>query len=229
MTTLQLTKQGNQSELTDLVRSRTELQCTVSDLRVAAERAGGRQGELEEELANVEEQIQGSEAELTELLPQWETRRARESEERHRLDEARARLDALYAKRGRLNKYRTRAERDQYLTREIASIEAYRNSQAAALQTFRTDLEKARESLGEVDERMEHGRGSVEDQRERARELAEQVVKLREEYAELTEKRKNLWREDTKLNSMVAHAADELRSAERVLASMMDKASRFKF
>lgn len=223
LTTLQLTKQGNQSELTDLVRSRTELQCTVSDLRVAAERAGGRQGELEEELANVEEQIQGREAELTELLPQWETRRARGSEERHRLDEARARLDALYAKRGRLNKYRTRAERDQYLTREIASIEAYRNSQAAALQTFRTDLQKARESLREVDERMEHGRGSVEDQRERARELAEQVVKLREEYAELTEKRKNLWREDTKLNSMVAHAADELRSAERVLASMMDK------
>ena len=34
---------------------------------------------------------------------------------------------------------------------------------------------------------------------------------------------RDLWREDTKLESTVSHERDELRSAERNLASMMDK------
>ena len=41
----------------------------------------------------------------------------------------------------------------------------------------------------------------------------------------LLEKRKDPWREDTKLDSLVSHAADELRTAERLLTGMMDKVS----
>lgn len=208
------------------MRSRTELECTVADLRLAAERAGGKREELEEELAHVEELIMTKEAELSQVVPQWEAHRTSENDEKHRLDEARARLDSLYAKRGRLNKYRTRAERDQFLTREIASIDAYRMSQDAALNALRTELESAKVQLQEVEERIVEGRSRVEDERGRAKDLAEQAAQLKEEHADLTEKRKSLWREDTKLNSLVAHAADELRSAERTLASMMDKVSR---
>jgi structural maintenance of chromosome 3 (chondroitin sulfate proteoglycan 6) len=40
---------------------------------------------------------------------------------------------------------------------------------------------------------------------------------------EMTEKRRDLWREDTKLDSLVSHAVDELRTAERSPAGMMDK------
>lgn len=34
---------------------------------------------------------------------------------------------------------------------------------------------------------------------------------------------RDLWREDAKLDSTVAHAREELRTAERALAGMMDK------
>jgi structural maintenance of chromosome 3 (chondroitin sulfate proteoglycan 6) len=48
-------------------------------------------------------------------------------------------------------------------------------------------------------------------------------VELKDQQSELGERRKELWREDSKLGGVLAHAGDELKSAERNLASMMDK------
>lgn len=148
-----------------------------------------------------------------------------ETEEKRRLDEARARLDALFAKRGRLNRFRTRAERDQYLRGEIASIDAYRTSQTAALEGLRVTLQDTQQALEDIRTRSDDDANRIEEGRRRAREIAEQLLALKEQHGDLTEKRKNLWREETKLDSLVTHAADELRTAERNLASMMDKVS----
>ncbi|KAI0645362.1 structural maintenance of chromosome protein 3 [Trametes meyenii] len=222
-TTLNLTRQGAQSELTDLVRSRTELECTVADLQNAAQRAGGRREELEAELATVEQQIEEKERAIAELTPNWDQVRGRESEERRRLDEARARLDALYAKRGRLDKFRTKTERDRYLRAEIASMQAFRKSQADTLAELEAELGRAQASLQEVSEKFVATEKKAEDGRKLVRELGERIAQLKDTQAEKTEQRKELWREDTRLESVVTNAADELRGAERTLASMMDK------
>jgi structural maintenance of chromosome 3 (chondroitin sulfate proteoglycan 6) len=206
-----------------LIRSRTELQCIVSDLQSAADRAGGQREELENELGEVERLIIERESSLTALLPEWEAHRARENEVKKRMDEARVKLDALYGKRGRLEKFRTRAERDRYLKAEIASVEAYSTSQNNALQNARQELEQTKASLHEIGLRAESAIDRVEDGRKRAKDLGEQLAALKDEHSELTERRKELWREETKLKSLVDNEADELRSAERSLASMMDK------
>lgn len=141
------------------------------------------------------------------------------------MDEARVRLDALYSKRGRLEKFRTRAERDKYLRAEIASVETYATSQNNALLNARQELEQARTSLQEIEQRAGAAVERAEDGRTRAKELGEQLARLKDEHVELTERRKELWREETKLKSLVDGEADELRTAERSLASMMDKVS----
>lgn len=79
LTTLRLTKQGAQAELTDLVRSRTELQCVVSDLQAASDRVGGKREELQGELMIVDSQIAAKETDLEQLKPAWQAHRARES------------------------------------------------------------------------------------------------------------------------------------------------------
>lgn len=223
LTTTSLTRQGTQAEITDLIRARTELECTMADLDLAAERAGGQREQLQNELETVEEQIAEKEQSLTALMPQWEAHKARETEEKKRLDEARARLEALYAKRGRLEKFRTRAERDKYLRAEIASVEAYQRSQGQALETTRQELQTARESLREVEEADEAAKERADDGKDRARKIGEDIAALKQKHSESTEKRKELWREETKYKSLVDSEADELRTAERSLASMMDK------
>ncbi|RDX44908.1 structural maintenance of chromosome protein 3 [Lentinus brumalis] len=223
LTTLNLIRQGAQSELTDLIGSRTELECTISDLRLAAQRAGGRRETLEAELETVETSIEEKKQELAELMPDWERIRTTESGEKRQLEEARARLDALYAKRGRLDKFRTKAERDRYLRAEIASMEQFRKAQAISLSGVKQELARAQQSLKEVEENMDDTQRRAEDARNQVRALSEEIAQLKDEQAEKTERRKELWREDSKLESLVTHAADELRGAERMLASMMDK------
>lgn len=122
-----------------------------------------------------------------------------------------------------MEKFRTRAERDNYLRAEIASVEAYSTSQNNALQSVRQELAQARAALDEIEQRAEGAVERADDGRKRAKDLGEQLVGLKDEHAELTERRKELWREETKLKSLVDNEADELRSAERLLASMMDK------
>ncbi|KAJ7109178.1 RecF/RecN/SMC [Mycena epipterygia] len=217
------TRHEAQAELTDLIRSRTEIECIVQDLQSAGLRAGGKRDEYDAELRQVEEQITAREASLAALMPDWETTRARETTERRALDEANAKLGSLFAKQGRGAKFRTKAERDAFLKQEIASMGAYKTSQTAALRTTKTELHDAQKGVGEIDAQIAGVHSKIEDGRKKAKDLGEEIAGLKEKQAELTEKRKDLWREDTKLESLVGRAASELKTAERALAGMMDK------
>ncbi|KAJ7632426.1 structural maintenance of chromosome protein 3 [Roridomyces roridus] len=221
--TLGTTRQDAQAELTDFIRSRTELECIVQDLQTAGDSAGGKRDEYENELAQVEQQIDAREASLAALMPDWEATRARESSERRALEEANTRLGALFAKQGRGAKFRTKAERDAFLKQEITSMSGYKKSQTAALQTTKVELRDAHKGLGEIDTQITGVQGKIEDGRTKIKELTDEINVLREKNAELTEKRKDLWREDSKLESLVGRAAAELKTAERALAGTMDK------
>ncbi|CAK5264291.1 unnamed protein product [Mycena citricolor] len=217
------TRQDAQSELTDFIRSRTELECIVNDLRNAGVRAGGRREQNEAELVQIETQIEAREGSLAEILPDWESVRAEESTERRALDEANGRIGALSAKRGRGAKFRTKAERDAFLRQEITSMGEYKESQTDALRTTKTGLQEAQRSLGELDGQISNVQGKIEDGRRRTKELVDEITSLKEQESELVEKRKDLWREDAKIDSQVSRAATELKTAERALAGMMDK------
>lgn len=218
-----LAKHGALSELNELIRTRTELECLVVDLRAAGERAGGKREELEGELEDVEGQIEQKETELADLIPEWETHKERESTEKRNLDHARSQLQALYGKQGRVNQFRTKAERDSFLRHEIASIESYKQSQGQSLESSHAELATSRRSLQEIEGKIRTSEQAMEAGRDSARDLLAQIAALKNEASDLTEQRKELWREDTKLQSLVTHASEELRTHERSLASMMDK------
>jgi predicted nuclease with TOPRIM domain len=132
-------------------------------------------------------------------------------------------LAALFAKQGRVNRFKSKAERDAFLESDIASVESYQTTQTSALEATRVELGTARKSLEEVEERILGVHGTIDDGRKRVRELGEHLLELKDEQNDLMERRKELWREDTKLGSLVSHASDEKKSAENNLASMMDK------
>ncbi|KIJ60275.1 hypothetical protein HYDPIDRAFT_43407 [Hydnomerulius pinastri MD-312] len=223
LSTHSISRQDTQSELSDLVRSRTELECIIADLQSAGERDGGRRAELENELTAVEAQTQAKEHELSQSMPHWNDSRSRETTEKRKMEEARTQLNALFAKQGRVKRFRTKAERDNYLRQEIASLESYHNTRSLVLESTRQDLASTQESLVDVNRRVDGIQGSIEDGRQRLRNLGDQLIELKDQQSDLSERRKELWREDSKLDGLLAHAGDELKSAERNLASMMDK------
>jgi len=108
-----------QAELTDLFRSRTELECIVEDLRAANQNAGGRREDYEAAPEQIEQKIAEKEASLEELILEWEGQKVRESTEKRRLDEATGKLNFLFGKQGQPSKSRTKAKRDAFLRHEI--------------------------------------------------------------------------------------------------------------
>ena len=225
LSTLQLTKHGAKAEIADLIRSQKELELRIADLRAADARAGGQRSSLEGELVEIEAQIVQKEATLAALLPQWEAHRASETDQRQALDEANGKLAALYAKQGRLERFRTRAERDQFLHSEITALDSHQAAQNSALEASRIELQTAVALRDQLDERMADVIKRGQDGRSGARELGEELAELADQRGNWVEQRKDLWREDAKLDTTRNHAVDELRSAERSLASMMDKVS----
>jgi uncharacterized protein HemX len=73
----------------------------------------------------------------------------------------------------------------------------------AELTTSRQSLEEIVRLTGGVQEKIEDGRKKVKD-------ITENITTLKEKHTKLTEKRKEMWREDTTLDSLVNRAADEL-------------------
>ncbi|KAJ4482444.1 structural maintenance of chromosome protein 3 [Lentinula aciculospora] len=216
-------RQDVQLELTDSVRSRTELRCIIDDLRNASTREGSRRVNIETEVAKINSEIANREEALAVLLPDWETRRAHEAAEKRNFDDTNAQLQALYAKAGRATRFRTKAERDKFLEQEIESMKTHRRTQQENLQTSRAQIEQTKLSVAELDQQILDVQKKIDDGRQRVANLSEQNSLLREQHTKLIEERKDLWREDTKLESLVGRAADEMRTAERQLASMMDK------
>ena len=176
-------------------------------------------------MEQVEEKVAEKEAFLQELLPEWQEQRALESTEKRRLDEASANLNSLFAKQGRATKFRTKSERDAFLRHEIGSVSAYKTNQASALEVTRGELGTGRQSQNEIDTLIQTVQGKIEDGRQKAKEISENLAGFKDQHTELTERRKDLWREDSKVDSLVSRASDEMRTAERALAGMMDKVS----
>lgn len=104
-------------------------------------------------------------------------------------------------------------------------MEVYQRARSTALDSTRKDATQKMQDVAEMERRIDNIQGSLEDGRTRVKDIGEQVTTLKEQQTELIERRKELWREDTKLDGLLAHAGDELRAAERNLAGMMDKVS----
>ncbi|KDQ11977.1 hypothetical protein BOTBODRAFT_113479 [Botryobasidium botryosum FD-172 SS1] len=220
---LNLSKHGYAAEMHDLVRSRTELECVVADMQQVSASGEERREALENDLAAVVARFEEVERELQELLPVWTDRVREEREEKRRLDEAKGRLQALYAKQGRISQFNTRAERDAFLQNEITSYRGSEQKVQGDLEALARELETSATNLVELVQRSDDAEHGLEDRRRRLKELSDEIHQLSEEKTGLTEQRKDLWREDAKLDSTVNHARDEFRKAERNLASMMDK------
>ena len=199
------------------------MQCVISDLQSAGEHELERRSALEEELATLETLIRQKETEHSELVPRWNDARGRETAEKRKMEEVRTQLNALFAKQGRVKRFRTKAERDDYLRQEIASLDAFLNTRSAVLESTRKDLASTKASLEDIVQRVDGIQGNLEDGKQRVRTLGEQLAELKNQQSDLSERRKELWREDSKLGGLLAHAGDELKSTERNLASMMDK------
>ncbi|EPQ26730.1 uncharacterized protein PFL1_05709 [Pseudozyma flocculosa PF-1] len=220
-----LEKHQLEQERRELSKGLAQLQSLVEDLEEAGERREGRREGIEQELANIRTEIEAKQAELRTLTPQWEALRGETAAIREQLEQTKARIAALYSKQGRSAQFRTQRERDEYLRRQISDLDRYTEAQRQRIEQSANERRADEQRKAEVAGRVLEVEASIEGRRDLIRDLGEQLTSKRDRRDELTETKKDLWKEETRLASAAGYARDQLSQAQRVLSSMMDKAT----
>ncbi|GAB7357313.1 hypothetical protein MBLNU459_g8275t1 [Dothideomycetes sp. NU459] len=220
---LAVDKQQLEEDRKEAAREKAKIELDVkglSDGQSAAQQASTRYAN---DLAQVQSQIQQREAELEELIPQYNAQKEQEAAAKLRLTEAEGQQQRLYAKQGRSVQFKTKRERDTFLRREIEEVNvASATRKAVAMQTTEdiADLEGA---IGSLEVEIEGLRNRIDSRGDESQTHSADVQRAKEERDTLDDQRKDLWREEAKLNTIIQNAQQELEKAERFLSHMMDR------
>ena len=82
---LLVNKRELEEEMAQLVKSTTEVECLVADMRSNQSQGVNQRSSLQKQLKKIQQNIQAKEVELMEIEPQWDAARNQERETRQTL------------------------------------------------------------------------------------------------------------------------------------------------
>ena len=218
-------KRQLEDERKEHVRERAQVELDLKTLEADQAHLKDARQRYKRELESLTQQIQEKQGELEEITPSYNAKKEEELGMRQRLDEAEATRQRLYAKQGRNTQFRSKKERDDWLKKEIKEI----SSTMTKRKSVRTDLEKdvhettqelaqTEADIAKLREKLD-GRGGAQD------EMLEEVSKAKELRNKLYDERKDLWREDSRLSSLLDSSRAERERSEKTLSHAMDHAT----
>jgi len=219
---LRLDKKQLEDERRESAKARAQVELQVKNLadgQTAAQQAKSR---YTAELQRVQGAIQQRRHELDQILPQYDLQKQQEADVKAQLDEAETGRQRLYQKQGRNARFRSKAERDGWLRDQIndtcsslSTVKAVRMQTSEDIKELERDIEKLELEVSGLQGQI-NGRGDA------VSGLDRQIQAAKEERDSLIDKRKELWREEAKLDSIISNAFQELSQAERSLSHKMD-------
>ncbi|TIB79692.1 hypothetical protein E3Q22_02348 [Wallemia mellicola] len=216
-------KQQATDELAELYKTRTQLELAIEDARDAGEGSTSRRDALTAELRELEQNIRTFESELEELTANWEEKVQKESELKRALDDTTVRLTALYAKQARASQFSSKEERDEYLKAEVKSLEGTIATRQQEVNNYTTEQEAIYERIADYEKRIE-SINSQKDQRDEEVDSAKnELVNSKRQRVELLDNRKELWREESKIEQTLAWEKEQKTKAEYIFHRTMDK------
>jgi structural maintenance of chromosome 3 (chondroitin sulfate proteoglycan 6) len=194
----------------------------LTDGQSASERA--RQ-QHKEELQTVQKEMTEKNAELAKILPAYSKAKTQEAEVKSELDASDASRQRLLSKQGRNAQFKSKAERDKWLRKEIdelnntlATQKANRMDADEEVKAVQSEIKSLEKEISGLRERLEGWGGNRQA-------LSEQVTNAKDALERLSDERKVLRREDDKLESITDIARREMNRAEQDLAHSMDGAT----
>ncbi|KAI9792162.1 MAG: Structural maintenance of chromosomes protein 3 [Peltula sp. TS41687] len=216
-------KRQLEDERRDNTRVRAKIELDVKGLSEGRSQAEQAKVQYETELHQVQETIAQRESELQRLLPEFNAKKEEEVGVKRQLDEADAVRQRLYAKQGRNAHFRSKRERDDWLRKEIEEANVTLATRKAILMQTTEDVAEQEETIERITAEVQELRLRFESRGDNMQSMAEQVEMAKEERDRLMDRRKELWREEAKLITILDSAQQELDRAEQVLSHMMDR------
>jgi len=220
---LKVDKRQLEDERKEKAKAKAKIELEVKSLSDGQSAAQQAESHYESEMAKVQTSIQGHEEDLEKITPEYSAKMQQEAATKSELDNAEGTRQRLYAKQGRNAQFRNKRERDDWLRKaindsypDLAKVKAVRVQTVEDIAQLETDITTAEAEIAELREQLD-GRGDSNDA------MLKQVQEAKTLRDRLMDERKELWREDAKLDSVMHNAQSELRHAEQELSQTMDQ------
>lgn len=222
---LKIDRQQLEEDRREVAKSRAKAELKVKNLGDSQSARDQVKRQHDAELEAVRKEIKTKEAELQKLTPEYEKRKQKEVEVKRALDTAENSRTRLLNKQNRGAQFKTRAERDAYLQREINELNLTIAKQKANFIDAEEEVNRVKGSIQQLEDSISELRGELENWGGGRQSLVDQVGQAQEEFDNLNEERKRLRREDDKLEAVLEKAREERDRAERELSYAMDHAT----
>lgn len=193
---------------------------SLSDNQAAAQALKSRH---DSDLNSVRTAIGEREAELKELLPRFNASKDQEDGVKARLTEADTARQRLYAKQGRNSRFKNKSERDKWLQMEIRESNRSVSTVEGVVSQTQDDIQELEGEIARLEPETEQLRKQIDGRGDTLHSFDQQVQNAKDERDRLMDQRKELWREEAKLDSVLSSASSEMDRAERSLSHMMDQ------
>ncbi|KJX99370.1 chromosome segregation protein suda [Zymoseptoria brevis] len=207
---------------TETARAKAKAESDVLGMQESQNAAQQAQSDRANQLRDVQALIKQHETTLAQLLPEFNAKRAEAKDLKEQVQEAESTRQRLYSKQGRQNQFKTKKERDEWLRKEVSEIHNILATRKANSMQITEDIAELESQIGQLEEDIAELRNRIENRGDEQHNVSAEIQQAAEEKARLQDQRKELWREEAKLDSVIANARLELEKAERFLGQMMD-------
>ena len=209
--------------LSTLRASRASLLLSLQELQASHGKSSDSEAELKEELTKINNEMANVERDLQTIEPRFEELTRSKAESQSALEQARGRVEELYAKQGRRKQFNSVSERDAFLTEQLSGLSNQLQDKQAMLKTLTADIAAERTRLAK--EKSQHSKAVAENQNKASRleELSNLVHVAVTERNSLQERRKAVWREQETLSEKLMVVKSDAEKARKSLNAALPK------
>ena len=187
---LELEKTQITTDRKEALKAKTQVECIIRDLSDDQDMNASAKENLEAELASLQEAISEKESQLEDLSPRCQSALQREQDVKQALEDASARMAALYAKQGRATQFRTQRERDAYLNGEIDKLNRLIPTAQTRSEDLTREVGSAEEAVDQMRLRTRDVASNLEGRKDALKSLVDEVNQLNSRKNEANEQRK---------------------------------------
>merc|ERR1712079_710992 len=161
--------------------------------------------------------------ELEGIKPSYDEMRKKEDECTRELTLKEQKRKELYAKQGRGSQFSSKAQRDEWIQKELKSLHKQIKDKTEQIEKLDSDLRKDSKKKNELESKMEELTGEQDTHRSSIDDQNKGFYELKKKKDKLQSERNDLCRKEMNLQQSLSSLKEELAKADQTLRSMAGK------
>lgn len=213
---------GLESDKTSAVTLRTKLQLECKEIEESVTTGEEIQRANEREIFLLNKKIKRSQKELVDIVePKFYSAMEVLTRLKNDCNEAKKKVESLYAKQGRGRQFSSKEDRDVYLNSHINELQAAKFDKESQLNEQRDSLSNLRRSVASEIQELLEKESSINKKVDARKDLFKAIEEKKRERLEILDTRKEQWRKCDELSEKVKEAKESVqRSLSGVRKSM---------